>query len=178
MCVRSEPTFIPLKGRVVASHCLWEAVNNFDISIFVSWSPSCLFVCSQVGRRPRQDAHGTKTGKGLTFSAKRKWSSEELPPESVVIQWKSWRARLSYSKHLFAIKHLCLYHFWSISDPFNSSWAVGTAGHWLSQFSTCNHAALQPSILIQVWSTSRISPDILLPGYSISGIPPGILLPV
>ena len=101
-------------------HILYQKqmiIWHFNLCLLITKLPLCLFTSRSQTQTRRS---WRKNRERFDIFCKTNLKLRGIAPESVLIQWKNWRARLSYSKHLlsnisvYIISDSFLIHFWSL----------------------------------------------------------------
>ena len=117
LCVWDQNLYLHLWKEESMHHILYQKqmiIWHFNFCLLITKLPLCLFT-SRSQTQTRRSWH--KNRERFDIFCKTNLKLRGIAPESVLIQWKNWRARLSYSKHLLSntfVSTSFLIHFWSL----------------------------------------------------------------
>ena len=113
LCVWDQNLYLHLWKEESMHHILYQKqmiIWHFNFCLLITKLPLCLFTSRSQTQTRRS---WRKNRERFDIFCKTNLKLRGIAPESVLIQWKNWRARLSYSKHL--LSNISVY---IISDPF------------------------------------------------------------
>ena len=120
LCVWDQNLYLHLWKEESMHHILYQKqmiIWHFNFCLLITKLPLCLFTSRSQTQTRRS---WRKNRERFDIFCKTNLKLRGIAPESVLIQWKNWRARLSYSKHLlsnisvYIISDSFLIHFWSL----------------------------------------------------------------